>query len=40
MSAFVVLGLVINSALVRTLFPRLTAGFVLDNSGHALLRLE
>ena len=40
MSAFVVLGLVINSALVRTLSPRLAAGFVLDNSGHALLRLE
>ena len=40
MSAFLVLGLVINSALVRTFYPRLAAGFVLDNSGHALLRLE
>ena len=40
MSAFIHLGLVINSALVRTLSPRLAAGFVLDNNGYALLRLK
>ena len=34
------LGLVINCALVRTLFPRLAAGLVLDNHGNALLRLK
>ena len=34
------LGLVINSALVRTLFPRLAADFVLENQRHALPRLK
>ena len=40
MSVFILLRLVIGSALVRTLSAWLAASFVLDNTGHALLRLK
>ena len=39
-SVFILLRLEIGSALARTLSARLAASFVLDNTGHALLRLK